>query len=160
MKFDWLIGIFAALESVRNGILDKNQHERLQIDEHNKGNEKIKPYWYIDPSIVYRAMTSPVNINRFFSFTFCNLNFNFDMCAQRSLSISLRLIHPITRHHLYSPVCCLSFAYSFSCIASWPTNYAVDAVARANVSRSRRWVNPFNLITIWIAYQFQIRFIL
>lgn len=42
----------------------KNEHQRQQTDEPTKTNEKlpitIKPYWYIDPSIVYRAMTSPV----------------------------------------------------------------------------------------------------
>lgn len=52
--------LIAALESVRNEILEKNQHVQLQNEELNKANEKIKPYWYIDPSIVYRAMTSPV----------------------------------------------------------------------------------------------------
>lgn len=50
------------MESVRNEMLEKKT--RLQNEEPNKANNKlpnaIKPYWYIDPSIVYKAMTSPV----------------------------------------------------------------------------------------------------
>lgn len=46
----------------------KTQYQRIShTKEQNKPNEKIpiaiKPYWYIDPSIVYRAMTSPVKLN-------------------------------------------------------------------------------------------------
>ena len=44
----------------------RQQPQQQQIDDYDKTNNKIplaiKPYWYIDPSIVYRAMTSPVNI--------------------------------------------------------------------------------------------------
>lgn len=58
----FMVLVSIALESVRNEMLEKKS--RLQNEEPNKANNKlpnaIKPYWYIDPSIVYRAMTSPV----------------------------------------------------------------------------------------------------
>lgn len=50
---------FLALKSVRNEIEGKMDIQPIQNKEPKKPNDKI-PYWYIDPSIVYRAMTSPV----------------------------------------------------------------------------------------------------
>lgn len=45
----------------------QQQQQQQQIIDYDKANNKIpiaiKPYWYIDPSIVYRAITSPVIIN-------------------------------------------------------------------------------------------------
>lgn len=45
-----------------------SQQQQQQIIDYDNSNNKIpiaiKPYWYIDPSIVYRAMTSPVNIKK------------------------------------------------------------------------------------------------
>lgn len=42
------------------------QQQQKYINDYDKNSNKIpitiKPYWYIDPSIVYRAITSPVNI--------------------------------------------------------------------------------------------------
>ncbi|XP_055318186.1 uncharacterized protein DDB_G0286379-like [Sitodiplosis mosellana] len=68
----------STLESVRNDMLKKKP--RMQNEEPNKANDKlpntIKPYWYIDPSIVYRAMTSPINpSDHSASFIFASLLF-------------------------------------------------------------------------------------
>lgn len=42
----------------------QQQQQQQQIVEYDKSNNNmplaIKPYWYIDPSMVYRAVTSPV----------------------------------------------------------------------------------------------------
>lgn len=63
----------------------KTQYQHISQSS-NKPNEKpavaIKPYWYIDPSIVYRAMTSPVKhhpwLKRDFSFQLIGIVFLLD----------------------------------------------------------------------------------
>lgn len=52
----------------------RQQQQQLDNYDYDKTNTKlpiaIKPYWYIDPSIVYRAITSPVNTDAMIMFFF------------------------------------------------------------------------------------------